>query len=364
MFGPDFDKNVAFYSPYRFADSDNRAPDEKVLLPHTAGNGHVIRCLADLGVGSIFVDPDGLRDLDDPGRAWAVGRLARLRHEEAYYLYNDINLPLGDGGITAVRARDVTPRALANHVPVINGAEIRSIGESKARQYELFQEFMVRTVCIGPEDPIPVGVTNDFATSLVVYKGNSSQQSQQVMTLPRGTETGTIAYLRKGWQDDQGNAPTILLQEYQQGRPWPMVRPVDRDISDPLLLANECLNYELRMSAFATPGNYRLVPALKVIDGYSGRCTIAVRPDTVPKEAYEMATTVCRKLFEETSAPGFMAAIDMYWNENMQMQLREANLREPGLDFGPSIDTPPHLRLHAEQLAELAGANPSAPVEY
>lgn len=356
MAGPDFDRNVAFYSPFTFAESAVPAPTEKRLNPNTAGNGHVIACLADLGIGSVFVGRNGFRGLDEPGQVSAVGRLARIRHEQVYHLDEDIELPLCEGGISAVRARCRTPAKIAAHVPVVNDASIRAIGRSKARQYELFSDCMVSTVCIGPDDPIPSDIAADFAGDRVVFKGSNSKQSEQVVSMPKGLELATVARLRRGWANAKGEAPTILLQEYEKGQPWPMIRAVYEASEDLERLSDNRYNHELRMYAFATPGNARLSPCLKLNNSLIGDDMILIEPDTVPGEVYCLAEEICEKLFAETGAQGFMAGIDLYADDDLRPRLREINLCQPGLTFGYGVCTPQHLRDHACQLAELSSA--------
>ncbi len=350
-----FDKTVAFYSSYPFAGSPDVLPGQPVLNPNVAGNAHVMACLADLGVASVFVDRNGLYDLDKPNQAYVVGRPARKRHEEAYYLDYEVGLPLGGDGITAVRAFYGSPKAMANHVPVINNGAVRAIGADKTRQYELFGEMMAPTVVVRPGDRIPSDISTDFRGEKVVYKRNESRAARQFTLGQKGEEYQELEELFEDWSTIDGKLPTILMQQYEPGMPWPKIRPLDAPESFLPKLKDPQYNHELRMFAFATPTNYRLIPFLKMNTGARGEGAAMVDPDTVPAEVYRSANHICSTVFEETGAPGFAAGIDYYQDEDYGLRLREVNLRDPGLVFNSDPCTPPHLRLHAEQLAELAG---------
>jgi hypothetical protein len=304
--------------------------------PNTYGNNTLRLELARAGVGTLVI-PNV--------KAYNFEQGTVLAHptegDDHMTLATSREFPMSSGGLDVVRARVLTPAGLEDRLPVLNGPRLRSIGASKAEQYEIASDFMPRTVVIEQNQVFNTTLIESLVGDRLVVKADMSQDSQHITMCARSEVGIALSAMRADFaQSEQASAKPrsnsrILVQEFAPGQSWFGVRGID---AQSILALQNADTTEIRMYCYVDQAkeitlsdrHYATARAFK--DGKDD--WVSIDQASVPETAWKIADTVSDRLLERAGVKAGYFAIDLIQSTlpgetDTRILIREINTRDP-----------------------------------
>lgn len=330
--------------------------------PNTYGNNVLRSELARAGVGTLVIPSVKAYDLDQgtvlahPTEGDAQMKLATPQE-----------FLMAKGGLDVVRARVLTPAGLEDRLPVLNGPRLRSIGASKAEQYDIASDFMPKTVVIEPNQTFNPTLIESLVGDRLVVKADMSQDSQHIMVSARSEVGNALSAMQADFarSEQESGKPRsnsrILVQEFAPGQPWSGVRGIDAESAAALKSADTT---EIRVYCYVdqvkeiTPSDRYYATARAFKDGKDD--WVSVDQSSIPAQAWKIADTVSDRLLEKAGVQAGYFAIDLVTSTlptdtDARILIREINTRDPMMvEMTNAHDALPQRRLLANVMATIA----------
>jgi hypothetical protein len=249
--------------------------------------------------------------------------------------------PIAKGSLDVVRARILTPSALEERIPVLNGPRLREIGASKWAQYELVPEYMPRTISIAADQIPDQELLDSLVGEQLVVKADTSQDSRHIKICSRIEVPNAVMGMRDSFVREEKESGRVRknhkidVQEYVKGLSWQELRGVD-DANKEALISAETT--ELRIYCYVDknrkiPLDMRYFATARALGpGYDN--WISVDQDSVPFEAWEIVDEASDRLLDEADVPGGYFAVDLIKGKaardaEERIYIREINTRDP-----------------------------------
>ena len=246
-------------------------------------------------------------------------------------------LPLGPAvdAIQVVRARTASPAQLETTIPVVNGHKLRVIGADKWAQYLLLRDYMPQTVLTsGAEDSIP-DLLEQIPTSRVVVKAINGRDGKLLSIVDKPQATQAVADIRTAMAEKGLTKASILLQAYQPGVAFTMVRGAASDDMAAISALPHDAAAELRVYCFGFWSGREVqletYAVYRVLIGSPAEAFIVIDQASVPPEAFRIAEFAARRIIDHSGALGGLIAVDEIVRADGTIGIREINTRDPAL---------------------------------
>lgn len=312
--------------------------------PNGYGNNILRTELAKRGVGSLVVSGSDSFDFEKN----TVQVLPTGADPEAPITLGDaLTIPLDTtaSGLSVVRARVLTPKALDERLPVLNGNRLRSLGASKWEQYTIAGDFMPRTVMLEDGQRYSDQIIESLRGDILVVKADMSQAGRHIKVVTRADVPAAVMGLREEFslQEVKSKARSnnrILVQEYAPGRAMRGLVGTNPDATQELAAADAT---ELRVYCFVDSDGrvsrdqryYATARAFAPMEQGSTPTDewAPVDQASVPESAWKVAEVLSGRILKATGVKGGYFAIDLIEVEGKdgisRMMVREINTRDP-----------------------------------
>ena len=304
--------------------------------PNTYGNTIVRQELGKLGIGTYIIpNNDSYDTTEKTATVYSVAPDA-----ETIQLLHQQEVELTESGLSVVRARINTPRALEEIIPVINGMKLRDIGASKWAQYELASEYMPHTVALEDGQEFTPELIEGLQGNTFVAKADKSQNTRdtdKIQIVSRSGIREAISKIRTDfvYRESESGKPLsnkrILLQEFMPGDEWPGLKATD-ELSREAMEHAESL--ELRVYCFVDRNRIRTVSDEHYATGITDVGLVSLDQTSVPQDAWHIARDVSTKLLDKAGVQSGYFSVDLIYGERPESDedgifVREINTRDP-----------------------------------
>lgn len=307
--------------------------------PDNNGNPWLVHELGKRGVGSILIPNSKSYNFEDNT---VLAHFATPKGNDELFVEKISETPMDTGGLEIVRARNLTPARLSEIMPVINGPELRSLGASKWKQYELAKEFMPKTVLVTPNEELKESLVDSFPGDKLVIKADMSMASKFMKMTTKNEALAAIAGMREEFaaaEEKRGKSRSndnIIIQEFVPGLLWADLEGVDSKSKDLLSGASDT---ELRIFCYVDRAKriapmHRYYATARVFDDNHDDDWASINQDSVPSQAWQMADIISDRFLAKANVPAGYLAVDLFLGDakdglGPHIFVREINTRDP-----------------------------------